>query len=125
MENEMPKELAETLGIQERMPGKTPWTVSVDVFPGEEPCPELQQLDQALRKDRGWRDGDNLIEQWKSLIKWPPLKGRARFMINGEPIGYATGPGDDDIEYIPICDLHSSWADWEQWLIEQFYSRPK
>ena len=50
---------------------RCPWTVSVAAMPGEAPCSELQRLDLALRKDRGPREGDELLERWKALIEWP------------------------------------------------------
>ena len=54
----------------ERMPGKTPWTVSVSVCPGTSPSSELERLDLAIRKRREYRDEDELIEVWKSKIEW-------------------------------------------------------
>jgi hypothetical protein len=70
-----------------------PWTVSAVEYPGEEPCPELQRLDLAIRKSRGAREGDGYLAAWKARIEWPkPPKM--------EPISWMAPP----------------WGEWESWI---------
>jgi len=58
-----------------RMAGQDPWTVSVAVYPGDEPCPELERLDRALDKGHEFRDEQWALDLWRSQIVWvkPPL----------------------------------------------------
>ena len=85
----------------ERMPGRTPWTVSIAVYPEDSPCPALEALDLMLKKDRQldpiW---DPLLEAWVDKIEWPKPVYRPPVFL---PI---------------VADLirQRLWADWEDWL---------
>lgn len=88
----------------ERMPACTPWTVSVSVMPGEEPCEALEALDGALAKDRCLTWWDNLLDDWKAKIQWPEKPEY------GLPV------------FLPImADLvrQRLWEDWLDWVVYQ------
>jgi len=95
----------------ERMAGQAPWTVSVAVMPGEENCPELDRLDQGLRKDRGWREGDEFIAVWKSHIRWPmerwwpPRQSDIDDLREALEAGMQTPP------------MPRTFAEWQDWLV--------
>jgi hypothetical protein len=94
-----------------RAAGYKPWTVSVAIYPGDTPCPELETLDLVLSKERHFnpeaegnvagRHWDPLFEAWKAKIEWP------------EEVEY--GPP----VFLPIVAnliREKLWADWEDYI---------
>ena len=84
---------------------RQPWTVSVAIYPGEEPCSELEALDSALRKGRGWRVGDLEVQKMKDKIEWPEPKEPEQVEWLELTNWMSREQSDSEIKY-------KQWLDW-------------